>query len=215
MKIVKEGKELFYKVIPTKNKHSYIKPNNGYVEIHLSYTMQLNKVLNKIESLFDKYYDLTKYQPPNNMYLFGHEYTIEFTGKIKETYKIENSVIKVFSGLEIDKIKDIIYEEELKKHISSIMDYINETVVSLGYKVVPVKIKKLKSKYGSYHTKKHEITLSTLLAKLNKEFSVYVLFHEYAHQKHPHHQPSFYEALSKLYPNYKTAQRNLKTTKIF
>jgi predicted metal-dependent hydrolase len=68
----------------------------------------------------------------------------------------------------------------------------------------------MKSKFGSYHRKNHEITINTILAKLDQSYLFYVLNHEYAHTKVFNHQKAFYHLLEEMHPNCKQIQKDLK-----
>ena len=121
----------------------------------------------------------------------------------------------MYSNKSLEEIKTNILLEETKIYLNSILEEVNLNVKLHGYKIVPIKLKKLKSKFGSYHLKKHEIILNIHLASYNKECMKYVLYHEYTHQKYPHHQKSFYQALSSLYPNDKEIEKLLKKKRIY
>ena len=87
---------------------------------------------------------------------------------------------------------------------------IEETISRKGLSILPVKLKYLKSKFGSYHRKNNEITLNTFLARLDKIFLVYVIYHEYAHALVFNHSKDFYHLLSEFMPNHKVYQKDLK-----
>lgn len=211
--IKKDNKTIETIIIKTSNKHTYIKPKNGYLEIHLSKYASEAEILKRITPKFDKYYKLTQKIPSEKMYLWGALYTLK-EGEGSFDYKIGNGFIEVYSKNDIN-IKEAILKQELKNYLKENLDEIHHQISQCGYQVVPIKLKKLKSKFGSYHLIKHEITLNTALASFHKDATKYVIYHEYAHQKHPHHQRAFYKALDELYPNHQTAKNHLKTHLIY
>lgn len=206
--LIKDNKELNYKVIFTSNKHSYLKPKNGFLEIHLSKRMSLKGVLGKIESNFDDYYFKTTSNDDNYFMLWGKRYQVSLNND-HFSYRLDDSKIIINTTEDFD-YKAEIYKQELKKYINKIKDEVIQTLSNNNLIWVDIKYKKLKSKYGSYQTKKHYITLNTLLAALDKEYAYYVLMHEYAHQKVFNHQKPFYELLAKLYPNYPIVEKKLR-----
>jgi predicted metal-dependent hydrolase len=71
-------------------------------------------------------------------------------------------------------------------------------------------VKKLKSRWGACDNY-GAITLNIYLLQLDWALIDYVLCHELAHTVHHHHQPSFWQLVSTLYPDYKTARKTLKS----
>ncbi len=207
-KLIKESKEISYQVILTNNKHSYIKLRNGFLEIHLSKNMALDKVVNKINSNFYDYYRKITPVFEDEFYLWGNKYNVVFKNG-DFSYQINNNEIIIVKTANFD-YKSEIYKIELKKFIEEIKEDVIKILNKNNIRWVNIKYKKLKSKYGSYQTKKHYITLNTMLASLKKEYAYYVLMHEFAHQKVANHQKQFYDLLLKLHPNYRIIEKKLR-----
>jgi predicted metal-dependent hydrolase len=70
-------------------------------------------------------------------------------------------------------------------------------------------IRTMKRRWGSC-SNKGIITLSTELVKLDDLYIEYVITHELCHLKHHNHGPRFYELLSELFPDWKSARKELK-----
>jgi len=70
-------------------------------------------------------------------------------------------------------------------------------------------IRTMKRRWGSC-SNKGIITLSTELVKLDDLYIEYVITHELCHLKHHNHGPKFYELLSELLPDYKSARKELR-----
>ena len=104
----------------------------------------------------------------------------------------------------------LFYQQELMRKVDSLKGWLTESLKPVGLSPLPTKVKWLKSKYGSCHIRKHEITLNAFLAKLDVVYLKYVLLHEYAHIIVPNHQKPFYEVLDKLMPEHKSIQKALK-----
>jgi len=70
--------------------------------------------------------------------------------------------------------------------------------------------KSLKSRWGSYHKGKHEITLNIYLLFFNEEVINYVIDHELSHIKNFNHGKDFYKELLERCPDYKKIQKHMK-----
>lgn len=206
--LFKDDKEIKYLVIKTNNKHSYLKPKEGYLEIHLGKSGDLKYILNKIKEDVDKYLIKSQTLSDDVVLLWGTKYQLELV-EGEFSYYTKNNKIFVSCPLNVD-YKQTIYLRELSNYINSIKTDVIKTINKENIYWVSIKYKKLKSKYGSYHIKKNEITLNILLAQLDKEFTNYVLMHEFTHQKIHNHQKEFYDLLGKLYPNYINIVKKLK-----
>lgn len=78
-----------------------------------------------------------------------------------------------------------------------------------GYKVKDVKIRKLKSRWGSC-TNQKVISLNMMLVHVPEELCEYVLLHELAHTRHLNHGPKFWEEVSEKIPDYKEKRKALR-----
>ena len=70
-------------------------------------------------------------------------------------------------------------------------------------------VKKLKSRWGSCDNF-NNIALNIYLIQLDWTLIDYVICHELTHTIHHHHQASFWDYLSELYPDYKNARKTIK-----
>ena len=70
-------------------------------------------------------------------------------------------------------------------------------------------VKKLKSRWGSCDNF-NNIALNIYLIQLDWTLIDYVICHELTHTIHHHHQTSFWDYLSEIYPDYKNARKTIK-----
>lgn len=75
-----------------------------------------------------------------------------------------------------------------------------------------VSFKKLKSRWGACDSH-NNLTFNTYLIQLEWKLVDYVIVHELAHTQHHHHQKSFWDEVSRMYPDYKALRKELKTKK--
>lgn len=210
-KLVKDNQTLYYVIEEKKIKHSYFKPQNGYLLIVKSKYMVKDKVMDHLLNHFDKYILMTKKIPDNELLLWGNTYKLKVNNGAGFTYQIKDNEIEITTELkDILKIKVNILTVELEKYLTLNRTKYKNVINKYGIDEVPLVLKYLKSKYGSYHYKTNRIVLNVFLATLEKSFTDYVLYHEYAHQKEKNHQKGFYNLLKKLFTDYKIYDQKLK-----
>lgn len=77
-----------------------------------------------------------------------------------------------------------------------------------------VKYKKYTGKWGCCVSARREITFNVYAVSLPVETIKYLFYHELAHLKVSNHQKPFYDLLSKLYPDYRSQLKILKSYSI-
>jgi len=75
-------------------------------------------------------------------------------------------------------------------------------VQQLGIQKPWIKIRKMKTRWGSCSRKRHTINLNTALVKAPPECIDYVMLHELVHFNYPYHDSSFYGLLTLLMPDW-------------
>lgn len=73
-----------------------------------------------------------------------------------------------------------------------------------------IKIRKMKSMWGSCMCHKKRITLNSELYKYPLDCIKYIIIHEFCHFKHPNHSKDFYNFQEKFIPNWKELKLYLK-----
>lgn len=91
---------------------------------------------------------------------------------------------------------------------------LSDQVYPLFQSVLPEKpvlrVRLMKSRWGSCCPETHTITLNKRLLNYPLEAAEYVVLHEYIHFIHPDHQKGFYALLSRLMPDYTRRRALLK-----
>ncbi len=77
-----------------------------------------------------------------------------------------------------------------------------------------IRVRLMKSRWGSCHHKKGIITLNAMLAQVPLACLEYVVVHELAHFVVPNHSQSFHEVMDKVMPDYRLRRKLLTDTKI-
>lgn len=129
-------------------------------------------------------------------------------------YQVFDKVLEAsdfFQGLTInDKNYEIMLKKYTETKIIELRDWLSIKLKLIGLNLVSTKVKKLKSKYGSCHIVKREITINSFMARLPEIYLKYVLLHEYAHLIVANHSAAFYKVLDQLMVDHKKIQRSLR-----
>ena len=80
----------------------------------------------------------------------------------------------------------------------------------LNFKPLILKVRKMKTRWGSLSLKTRTMTLNSELIKTPKECIEYVIFHEFCYLKHRFHNVKFYRLLGQLLPDWKERKTKLE-----
>jgi predicted metal-dependent hydrolase len=106
----------------------------------------------------------------------------------------------------IKKVIQELYMEIAKEEYHSAIEELTNKVGLIPNKV---KIKNIKSAWGSCSSKK-VITLSLHLVQHKREIIQYVILHELCHLKHMNHSKDFWNLVGQYIPEYKVYRKELK-----
>lgn len=101
------------------------------------------------------------------------------------------------------------YRIEANRVFPETMKRILREKESYGFKVSVLRIRTMKSRWGSCSSK-GAISLNTELIRMPAIYLEYVILHELSHLRHHNHGASFYELLSELFPDWKEVRKELK-----
>ncbi|MCI8537285.1 MAG: M48 family metallopeptidase [Oscillospiraceae bacterium] len=99
--------------------------------------------------------------------------------------------------------------EECIRRLSAAVDRVYPLVAPAGVPRPVLKVRKMKSRWGSCLYRKGTITLNSALAACPEELQDYVALHELCHFLHPNHSPAFHGAMSIRMPDWKDRRRQL------
>lgn len=141
----------------------------------------------------------------------GVPHTLRFqTGRRREIRREEN-VLEVTlrpGDAEQDKLSFLYagLRQLAKSHLTKrTIELARET----GSKVNDIRVKDLKSKWGSCSSKRN-INLNWYLALMSPNLIDYIIIHELMHLKEMNHSPKFWGWVEHYYPNYKLAERQIR-----
>ena len=183
----------------------------------LSHENTIIKALDKYEKMKQNISKPLKYESGEKIYYLG-----EALHLLLETSKIEGvDKFGSFLNLRVKDTTDFSKKERvLKKWFSKmqrevffqICDEIYPLFQPYGVKYPLVKIRAMKSRWGSCQPSKGIITLNAKMIAAPREAIEYVVLHEFAHFIHPNHSKEFWSLVYKYYPNYKEVRKYLKNS---
>lgn len=216
MKILdKQGRKLPYVIRRKPIKNTYFRVKSDHVLVTTNSLVSEKRIITYLDQRFDALYRKLSQQPEHEpddvIILWGERHTLFFLEKPTFRYVKEDRQVIVHGKRENSAtLKKAIYAKELEHRLNMLDQDIRQTLVRHDIPLKPIKIKYLKSKFGSYHKRRQEITLNSVLARLKPVYLLYVVYHEYAHAVIFNHSPAFYQLLGRLMPDHKVWQKDLK-----
>lgn len=197
-------------IIRKNNKNIYFRYDN---DLNLVVTASkfvgekyIKKLIDKnMVSLINMLKKSEKRQEKNEgLWYLGNKYDIVLNEAVNGVIWNQTSVIT-------NDIK--LLEKDLKKKM---IDVFNERVKAVcdKFMMLPtfsLKIRKMKTRWGVCNYKKMTITLNSELIKYREELIDYVIIHELCHFTYHDHSKDFWLLVSKYYPDYKEARKELRS----
>ena len=100
--------------------------------------------------------------------------------------------------------------EECARLLGEALGRVYPLVEPLGVAFPPLKLRALKSQWGSCHWARGYVTLNTALARCPEELRDYVALHELVHFLHHDHGLGFYARMDALMPDWKRRRKALR-----
>ena len=218
MKYEQDGKVIEYVVTyRTKNKF-YLRVKNGVV--YVSAPKKASDA--SVKKILEKYFDhlnnkINETTLKNVIHYNGVSYTPKFFVGKKSSVMINGEEIWIVATKnDKDAFKRVLYQfykEELEKQVNLIMKEAKMDFFEIIFPII--KYQYLKSMFGNYNRKKHQIKLSTMLCKYDFKFIKYVLYHELTHVLVLNHSKEFYNVFLGKFPKLYEYRRELKKIKYY
>jgi predicted metal-dependent hydrolase len=208
-----------------KNIHLGVYPPNGRIRMAVPlrtsdesarlFAISKTPWIKKQQKLFSKYPRQTprKYVSGETHYIFGKVYLLDVIPsdesakiKIKKMTHIELYVKPKTTIKQKEKLFENFYRSELNNIISK---SIKKWEKKVGVKVKELKIKKMKTKWGTCNDEDKRIWLNLELAKKPFHCIDYVLVHELVHLKERKHNDKFIKLLETAYPKWQQHKEEL------
>ncbi len=142
----------------------------------------------------------------------GREYPlniIQGTGKPSVSLEDGILIMNIKAGCDRDcreKLMNSWYRSMLKSGIPSLKDYWQD---KMQLKVSDVRIRQMKTKWGTCNIKERRIWLSLELAKYPDNVLEYVFVHEMVHLLERRHNKKFYSLMDKYLPEWKEIKKSM------
>ncbi len=154
-----------------------------------------------------------KYVTGETHYIFGKAYRLKVINSDNDTKLVitKKSYIELYVKYDVTvkqkvKIFENYYRSELKKLIFKILAKWEKKI---GVKSNELKIRKMKTKWGTCNSDDKRIWLNLELAKKPHHCIDYVLVHELIHLKERKHSKEFLHLLENAYPNWQEHKEEL------
>ena len=168
------------------------------------------------KSSLPEYDDSRIYSNGDKLSFLGEELTVEIVqGKEDGVYVSDGKlVISTFDVKNFDYVQKLLRNFYYNSAVSLFRE-LNEEVSQVfsehfHIEKVPIKLRKMKTRWGSCHVTDGFIVMNTRLVSYPKECARYVFVHEYSHFIEPNHSPQFYAVVASVMPDYKTFSLQLK-----
>ena len=101
------------------------------------------------------------------------------------------------------------YREKADIHFQSSLNKFFPKIKKYGFQKPILKIRKMRSRWGSYSYKTNKVTINYDLTKAPKYCLEYIILHELVHMRFPHHNKKFYNFLTVLMPDWRIRKKFL------
>ncbi len=145
----------------------------------------------------------------------GIKYPVNITHSKKVSIKLCNGALDMQLTLPKERINipatiDAWRKFTAKYVYQEILNELFEHVKPYGYKMPILRVKKMRSRWGSYSRRTHAINLNSELLKAPIECIEFVIMHELCHLKHLDHSKNFYGLFTSLMPDHRIREKKLK-----
>lgn len=146
----------------------------------------------------------------------GEELTVEVVKGREDSVSISDGklVVSTFDTQNSDYLQKLLRNFYYNSAVSLFRE-LNDDISRIffdrfGIGKVPIKLRKMRSRWGSCHVTDGFIVMNTRLISYPKECARYVFVHEYSHFIEPNHSPRFYAVVASVMPDYKLYSSLLK-----
>lgn len=195
---------------------NYLVPMKYVDQFVLSYEEKLKKTLEKYEKIRANTLQPLQYVSGEKVRILGEElHLLVEAAVVEEVEKIGQFLfLRVkdtgnFSRKE--KVMKKWMERQQKEIFSKICRQIYPLFQPYGIQYPLVKIRNMKSRWGTCQPEKKTITLNGKMVAAPKEAIEYVVLHEFAHFIHPNHSKDFYSLVEQLMPDWKIRKAMLQS----
>ena len=154
-----------------------------------------------------------EYVSGENFHYLGRKYRLKVIQSSKEGVKLQRGYLQIFVKDIADigrkeRLLYIWYSQKAQIHFSKAIEKY-KPIVKQNIEIV--RIREMKTRWGSCNPIKGYINLNLKLIEKPTECIEYVVFHELAHLIHANHSVKFYNYLSLFMPDWRRRKEQLET----
>lgn len=155
---------------------------------------------------------MKEYVSGENVKYLGKNYRLKIIQSDEECVKLQCGYIQIFlkDKDNFEKKKRMLNEWYLLKSQNYFKKIITKYSSLINVNVQKIRIRQMKTRWGSCNKSKSYINLNSELIKKPSSAIEYVIFHELAHLIHPNHSKEFYNYLSTYMPDWKKRKEQLE-----
>ena len=144
----------------------------------------------------------------------GRSYRLKVVQSKEERVKLQRGYLELFvkDKSDIKRKENLIYEWYYEKATLYFFNILQEFNKIVKQDIKSVKIRQMKTRWGSCNPYKSYINLNIKLIKKPKACIEYVVFHELVHLLHPDHSKKFYDYLTLYMPDWQKRKEILERT---
>ena len=185
----------------------------GKILISAPYYTKLSEIENFINSNSKRIDKIILNQPKidnNVMYVWGNKYNIVKIESEEDKIILMEDIAYVFYKKDYLSVIDEYYMKETLDKLNIIARKYKDLMLKENIMFNKIRIKKMKSRWGSCKVTTKDITINSNLAKYDPICIEYVFCHEIAHIKYPNHSKSFHNFIYTYFKDEQLARKNLK-----
>ena len=191
----------------------WVSANNNVPEQYINeFVKRKQNYIQKVQSAFKEQnsYRLQErqYVSGESFYLLGHNLRLKVTQSKDESVYTDG--VYLFLNIRdvehLERKKRMIlrfYHHQCNQIFSSILADVYPKIQKYGTDMPVLKMRRMKTRWGSCQSQKGEITLNKKLIEAPRHCIEYVITHELCHLVHPNHSSAFYEMLTVLMPDWR------------
>lgn len=155
---------------------------------------------------------MKEYVSGENVKYLGKNYRLKIIQSEDECVKFQRGYIQIFikDKDNFEKKKRLLNEWYLLKSQNYFKKIIAKYSSFVNVNIQNIRIRQMKTRWGSCNSAKSYINLNTELIKKPLNTIEYVIFHELVHLIHPNHSREFYNYLSTYMPDWKKRKEQLE-----
>ena len=144
----------------------------------------------------------------------GRSYRLKVVQSKEERVKLQRGYLELFvkDKSDIKRKENLIYEWYYEKAMLYFFNILQEFNKIVKQDIKSVKIRQMKTRWGSCNPYKSYINLNIELIKKPRACIEYVVFHELVHLLYPDHSKKFYDYLTLYMPDWQKRKEILERT---